>query len=73
MAEKTCVVVFHETTGRSVGQIWKDGEVVKELGFYLGKLHDTEPAATEELIRSRYSQWAGVNGIAEIRIEFRKD
>lgn len=73
MSDKTCVVVFSESTGRSVGKILKDGEVVKELSFYLGKLHSTEPAAAEDLIRSRYSQWAEVNGIRNILIEFRKD
>lgn len=73
MPERTCVVIFNESTGRSVGQILKDGEVVKELSFYLGKLHSTEPSVAEDLIRSRYSEWAGVNGVQEIRVEFRRD
>jgi hypothetical protein len=73
MMERKCIVVFNEATGRSTGQIMNGDEVVKELSFYLGKLHSTEPEVAEELIRSRYTQWAGVYGVNEIQVEFKRD
>ncbi len=73
MEERTCVVIFHESTGRCTGQILKDGEVVKELSFYLGKLHSTEPDVVETLIQKRYAEWAKVNGVPEIQVEYQKE
>jgi len=42
--ERSCVIVFVESTGRVTGQIREGEEVIKELSFFLGKLHQTEPA-----------------------------
>ncbi|HEY4491685.1 MAG TPA: hypothetical protein VI958_06760 [Acidobacteriota bacterium] len=72
MEERNCLVVFNESTGRVTGQIRDGIEVVKELSFYLGKLYKTEPAVVEEMIRSRYQDWAKVNGVSEIQIEYAK-
>ena len=71
MENRHCLVIFTESTGRVTGQIREGEEVIKELSFYLGKLHKTEPAAVEELIRARYSDWAKVNGVSEIRVEYK--
>ncbi len=71
--DRTCVVVFTETTGRVTGQIREGSEVIKELSFYLGKLHQTEPAVVNEMIRSRYRDWAKINGVDEIKIEYQKE
>lgn len=68
--ERTCIVVFHESTGRVTGQIKKGDEIVKELSFYLGKLHKTEPQVVEELIRTRYNDWAKVNGASGIEVQY---
>jgi hypothetical protein len=73
MEPRTCVVIFHESTGRCTGQILKDGEVVKELSFYLGKLHSTEPDVVESLIQKRYEEWAKVNNVSHIQVEYQKD
>lgn len=73
MEPRTCVVIFHESTGRCTGQILKGGEVVKELSFYLGKLHSTEPDVVESLIQKRYEEWAKVNGVSEIKVEYQKE
>ncbi len=51
------------------GQIRQGEEIIKELSFYLGKLHQQEPAMVDQMIRSRYSDWAKVNGVSEIQIE----
>jgi hypothetical protein len=71
--ERTCIVVFNEMTGRVTGQIRKGEEIVKELSFYLGKLHKTEPSVVEELIRSRYNDWARVNGASGIEVQYTRD
>jgi hypothetical protein len=73
MEPRTCVVIFHESTGRCTGQILKGDEVVKELSFYLGKLHSTEPDVVESLIHKRYEEWAKVNGVSEIKVEYQKE
>jgi hypothetical protein len=73
MTERTCVVIFHESTGRCTGQILKGDEVVKELSFFLGKLHSTEPKAVETLIQQRYSEWAKVNGVGEIKVQYQQE
>jgi hypothetical protein len=73
MEPRTCVVIFHELTGRCTGQILKGGEVVKELSFYLGKLHSTEPDVVESLIHQRYEEWAKVNGVSEIKVQYEKE
>jgi hypothetical protein len=73
MESRTCVVIFHETTGRCTGQILKGGEVVKELSFYLGKLHSTEPEVVESLIQKRYEEWAKVNGVPQIQVQYEKE
>jgi hypothetical protein len=70
MIERSCVVVFHESTGLCTGQILKGDEVVKELSFFLGKLHSTEPDVVEKLIQQRYSEWAKVNGVGEIKVQY---
>lgn len=70
MNDRNCVVVFHQATGRVTGQIREGEEVIKELSFFLGKLHDSEPAVVEEMIRHRYKDWATVNHVSEINIEF---
>ena len=71
METRNCVVIFSENTGMVTGQIRQGDEVVKELSFYIGKLHQSEPAMVERMIRSRYGDWAKVNGVAEIQIEYR--
>lgn len=73
MEPRTCVVIFHESTGLCTGQILKGGEVVKELSFYLGKLHSTEPEVVESMIQKRYEEWARVNGVPEIKVEYQKE
>jgi hypothetical protein len=73
MEPRTCVVIFHESTGRCTGQILKGSEVVKELSFYLGKLHSTEPEVVESLIKKRYEEWAKVNGVPQIQVQYEKD
>lgn len=73
MHERSCIVVFHQATGRVTGQIRQGEEVVKELSFYLGKLHQTEPAVVEEMIRNRYRDWANVNRVSEIQIVMRTE
>jgi hypothetical protein len=70
MTERTCVIVLTESTGRVTGQIREGEEVIKELSFFLGKLHRTEPVVVEDLIRSRYGDWAKVNGVSEIKIQY---
>ena len=70
MEQRDCVVVFTESNGMVTGQIRQGEEVIKELSFYLGKLHQKEPEVVEEMIRSRYSSWAKVNGVSEIKIEY---
>jgi hypothetical protein len=72
MEGRHCHVVFNESTGRVTGQIREGMEVVKELSFYVGKLYNTEPAVVEEMIRTRYRDWAKVNGVLEIQIEYAK-
>ena len=67
--ERKCFVVFNETSGLATGKIVQGEEVVKELSFYLGKLQKSEPTYVEDLIRKRYSDWAKVNGVAEIHVE----
>ena len=69
--DRSCVVVFTESSGLVTGQIRQGEEVVKELSFFLGKLHQSEPAVVEEMIRKRYGDWAKVNGVQEIKIEIR--
>ena len=71
MEQRNCIVIFSENTGMVTGQIRLGEEVVKELSFYIGKLHKSEPAMVEQMIRSRYGAWAKVNGVAEIQIEYR--
>lgn len=73
MEPRTCVVIFHESTGLCTGQILRGSEVVKELSFYLGKLHSTEPEVVESLIQKRYEEWAKVNGVQEIKVEYQKE
>jgi hypothetical protein len=68
MTERNCVIVFTESTGRVTGQIRE--EVIKELSFFLGKLHQTEPDVVDNMIRSRYSDWARINGVSDIKIEY---
>jgi hypothetical protein len=70
MTQRTCLITFTESTGRVTGQICEGDEVIKELSFFLGKLHQTEPAMVEEMIRSRYGDWAKVNGVSEIQIQY---
>ncbi|MCI0416403.1 hypothetical protein L0222_26815 [bacterium] len=70
MTERSCVIVFTESTGRVTGQIREGEEVIKELSFFLGKLHKNEPAVVDNMIRSRYSDWAKINGVSEIEIEY---
>jgi hypothetical protein len=70
MTDRNCVIVFTESTGRVTGQIREGNEVIKELSFFLGKLHKNEPAAVDNMIRSRYSDWAKINGVSEIEIEY---
>jgi hypothetical protein len=70
MTERTCVIVLTESTGRVTGQIREGDEVIKELSFFLGKLHRTEPIVVEGLIRSRYGDWAKINGVSEIQIQY---
>ena len=67
---RTCVIVFVESTGRVTGQIREGEEVIKELSFFLGKLHQKEPGVVEDMIRSRYSDWAKINGVTEIEIRY---
>jgi hypothetical protein len=69
--DRNCVVVFTESSGLVTGQIRQGEEVVKELSFFLGKLHQSEPAVVEEMIRKRYGDWAKVNGVEEIKVEIR--
>jgi hypothetical protein len=73
MEPRTCVVIFHEATGRCTGQILKGDEVVKELSFYLGNLHSTEPEVVESLIQKRYEEWAKVNGVPQIQVQYHKE
>jgi len=72
MEARSCVVVFSESTGMVTGQIRQGEEVVKELSFFLGKLHSKEPVMVEQMIKGRYSDWARVNGVSEIKIEHRQ-
>jgi len=67
---RTCVIVFTEATGRVTGQIRDGEEVIKELSFFLGKLHQKEPSVVENMIRTRYSDWAKINGVAQIEIRY---
>ena len=68
--DRTCVIVFTEATGRVTGQIREGEEVIKELSFFLGKLHQKEPSVVENMIRTRYSDWAKINGVTEIEIRY---
>ena len=68
MIERRCLIVFTESTGRVTGQIREGEEVIKELSFFLGKLHKTEPVVVEDMIRSRYGDWAKINGVSDIEI-----
>ena len=70
MTQRTCVIVLTESTGRVTGQIREGEEVIKELSFFIGKLHRTEPVVVEDLIRSRYGDWAKINGVSEINIQY---
>ena len=70
MTPRTCLIVFTESTGRVTGQIREGEEVIKELSFFLGKLHQTEPAVVENMIRLRYGDWAKINGVSEIDIRY---
>ena len=70
MTQRTCVIVLTESTGRVTGQIREGEEVIKELSFFVGKLHRTEPVIVEDLIRSRYGDWAKINGVSEINIQY---
>lgn len=69
MEERRCVVIFNESTGRATGYIRQGEETIKELSFYLGRLHETEPSVAEDLIRTRYTDWAKINGVSEIQVE----
>ncbi len=71
--DRKCVVTFNESSGLATGRIVQGDETVKELSFYLGKLQESEPLYVEELIRKRYSDWANVNGVAEILIEHTRE
>ena len=73
MEGRTCLVIFHESTGRVTGQILEGEEIVKELSFYLGNLHRSEPSVVDEMIRARYQDWAQINGVDDIRIEYREE
>ena len=70
MTQRNCVVLFTESTGRVTGQIRDGEEVIKELSFFLGKLHRSEPEVVDHMIRSRYGDWARVNGVSEIQIQY---
>ena len=70
MNQRTCVIVLTESTGRVTGQIREGEEVIKELSFFIGKLHRTEPVVVEDMIRSRYGDWAKINGVSEIKIQY---
>ena len=72
MTQRNCVVVFTESTGRVTGQIREGDEVIKELSFFLGKLHNSEPDVVDNMIRSRYGDWAKVNGVSEIQIQYQQ-
>jgi hypothetical protein len=67
---RNCVITFTESTGRVTGQIREGDEIIKELSFFLGKLHQKEPDAVENMIRTRYSDWAKINGVSEIEIQY---
>jgi len=68
--ERSCVIVFIQATGRVTGQIREGDEIIKELSFFLGKLHQKEPSMVETMIRNRYSDWAKINGVTEIEIRY---
>jgi hypothetical protein len=70
MTDRNCIIVFTESTGRVTGQIREGDEVIKELSFFLGKLHKNEPTVVDNMIRTRYSDWAKINGVSEIEIEY---
>lgn len=72
MAERKCTVVFDETSGRSTGRIADGEEVVSELSFYIGKLHDKQPEFADQMIRDRYRAWAKVYGVETIEIILQK-
>jgi hypothetical protein len=67
---RTCVIFFTEATGRVTGQIRQGEEVIKELSFFVGKLHQKEPSVVETMIRNRYTDWAKINGVSEIEIHY---
>ena len=69
---RECTVEFHEATGRSTGRITEGGEVISELSFYLGKLHDKQPEFAEQMIQDRYRAWARVYGVEKIQIMYVK-
>lgn len=69
--ERKCIVVFDESTGMVTGQITQGEEIVKELSFYLGRLHKGKPELVEELIRSRYNDWAAVNQASGIQVQYK--
>ena len=69
--QRECFVIFDESTGMVTGQIRAGDEIIKELSFYVGKLHLKEPAVVEQMIQKRYGDWAKVNGVDEIKIEYR--
>lgn len=70
MSHRSCLIVFTESTGRVTGQIREGEEIIKELSFFLGKLHRSEPVVVENMIRSRYGDWAKINGVSEIEIQY---
>ncbi len=70
MTQRTCLIVLTQATGRVTGQIREGDEVIKELSFFLGKLHKSEPVVVENMIRSRYGDWAKINGVSEIEIQY---
>ena len=72
MTQRNCVVLFTASTGRVTGQIREGEEVIKELSFFLGKLHQSEPNVVENMIRSRYGDWAKINGVSEIHIQYQQ-
>jgi diphthamide synthase subunit DPH2 len=72
MVDRKCTVLFDETSGRSTGRILEGQEVVFELSFYIGKLHDKQPEFAEQMIQERYRAWARVYGVETIEIIYQK-
>lgn len=72
MADRKCTVLFDEASGRSTGRILDGEEVVSELSFYIGRLHDKKPEFAEQMIQDRYRAWARVYGVETIEISYQK-